>query len=297
MRPTSAVTLPSETVPGQQSERPRPRLQRGDGTVEITFSAVTGVSRLKHLYQKDPCRALFPETLTDDLATAVIATTSGGITGGDRLRVNLSVQEGAAVVATTQAAEKVYRSLGDNCTVDIRVAGDSGTWLEWIPQETILFNQSRLRRSTTIEAKPGTMIMAGDLLVFGRLAHGEIFKSGYLRDSWKVMCNGRLVWTDALRLDGNVTSVMTDTAGFAGMVSVATFIYVADDACGHLEVARDLLAGCQARCAATCVNSVLIVRFLSSDPRELRFAFGEFWTGFRQRVRRLPPNMPRVWHS
>ena len=39
--------------------------------------------------------------------------------------------------------------------------------------------------------------MAGDLLVFGRLAHGEIFKSGYLRDSWKVMCNGRLVWTDA----------------------------------------------------------------------------------------------------
>ena len=126
MRPMSAVTLPSETVPGQQSERPRPRLQRGDGTVEMTFSAVTGVSRLKHLYQKVPCRALFPEPPTDDLATAVIATTSGGITGGDRLRINLSVQEGAAAVATTQAAEKVYRSLGDDCRVDIRVTGDGG---------------------------------------------------------------------------------------------------------------------------------------------------------------------------
>jgi urease accessory protein len=297
MRPMSAVTLPSETVPGQQTEHPRPRLQRGDGRVEITLSAATGVSRLKHLYQKDPCRALFPEPPTGDLVTAVIATTSGGITGGDRLRIDLSVREAAAAVVTTQAAEKVYRSLGDDCRVDIRVTGDSGTWLEWIPQETILFDQARLRRSTTIEAQPGAMIMAGDQLVFGRLAHGEIFKSGYLRDSWQVMCNGRLVWTDALRLDGNVTSVMTDTAGFAGMVSVATFIYVADDACGHLEVARDLLAGCQARWGATCVNSVLIVRFLSSDPRALRVAFGEFWAGFRQRVRGLPPNLPRVWHS
>ena len=297
MRPMSAVTLLSETVPGQQSERPSPRLQRGDGKLEITFSAVTGVSRLTHLYQKDPCRALFPEPLTDDLATAVVATTSGGITGGDRLRINLSVREEAAAIVTTQAAEKVYRSLGDNCTVDVHVTGDPGTWLEWIPQETILFDQSRLRRSTTIEAQPRAMIMAGDLLVFGRLAHGEVFKSGYLRDSWKVVCNGRLVWADALRLDGNVTSVMTDTAGFAGTVSVATFIYVADDACSQLEVARDLLSSCQARCGATCVNGVLIVRFLSSDPRDLRVAFGEFWAGFRQRVRGLPPNLPRVWHS
>ena len=296
MRPMSAVTLPSEAVPGQQSERPRPRLQRGDGKLEMTLSAATGVSRLQHLYQKDPCRALFPEPLTDDLLTAVVATTSGGITGGDRLRINLSVRKGAAAVATTQAAEKVYRSLGDDCTVDIHVTGDPGTWLEWIPQETILFDQGRLRRSTTIEARPGAMIMAGDLLVFGRLAHGEVFKSGYLRDSWKVMRNGQLVWADALRLDGNVTSVMTDTAGFAGTVSVATFIYVADDACGHLEVARELLAGCQARCAATCVNSVLIVRFLSMDPMTLRVAFGEFWAGFRQTVRGLLPNLPRVWH-
>ena len=293
----SATTLPSEIVLGQQTERSRPRLQRGDGTVEMTLSAATGTSRLQHLYQKDPCRALFPKPLTGDLVTAVVVTTSGGITGGDRLSIQLSVREGAAAVVTTQAAEKVYRSLGDDCRVDIRVTGDPGTWLEWLPQETILFDHSRLRRSTTIEAQPGAMLMAGDLLVFGRLAHGEVFKSGYLRDSWRVVCNGRLVWTDALRLDGNVTSVMTNTAGFAGTVSVATFIYVADDACHHLAVARDLLAGCQARYGATCVNSVLIVRFLSSDPMALRVAFGEFWAGFRQRVRGLPPKLPRVWHN
>ena len=80
----------------------------------MTFSAVTGVSKLQHLYQKDPCRALFPEPVANDLVTAVVATTSGGITGGDRLRINLSVREEAAAVVTTQAAEKVYRSLGDN---------------------------------------------------------------------------------------------------------------------------------------------------------------------------------------
>ncbi len=296
MRPMSAVTLPSECVLDRRRGSSNPRLQRGDGVAEIVFSSATGMTRLKHLYQKGPCRALFPQPLPGDLTTAVVATTSGGITGGDKLRIDLAACAGAAAVITTQAAEKVYRSLGDNCTVDIHVRGETGTWLEWLPQETILFDRGRLWRSTAVDARSGAMIMAGDILVFGRLAHGEVFKSGFLHDSWKVYRNGSLIWTDALRLDGNVTPLLDDAAGFAGALCVATFVYVADDARRHLNVARDLLAGSQVRCGATCVNEVLVVRFLSSEPRILRVTFGEFWAGFRQRVRGLPPRLPRVWH-
>ncbi len=296
MRPMSAVTLPSECVLDRCRGSSNPRLQRGDGVAEIVFSSATGTTRLKHLYQKGPCRALFPQPLRGDLTTAVVATTSGGITGGDRLRIDLAACTGAAAVITTQAAEKVYRSLGDNCTVDIHVRAETGTWLEWLPQETIVYDRGRLWRSTAVDARCGAMIMAGDILVFGRLAHGEVFKYGFLHDSWKVYRNGRLIWTDALRLDGNATPLLDDAAGFAGALCVATFVYVADDAPRHLKVARDLLAGSQVRCGATSVNEVLVVRFLSSEPQILRFTFGEFWAGFRQRVRGLPPRLPRVWH-
>jgi urease accessory protein len=191
----------------------------------------------------------------------------------------------------------VYRSLGDDCIVDIHVRGETDTWLEWLPQETILFDRGRMWRSTAIDGWSGAMIMAGDILVFGRLAHGEVFQSGFLHDSWKVSWNGRLIWRDALRLDGDVTPLLDDPAGFAGAVSVGTFVYVADDAVRHLRVARDLLEGCQARCGVTSVNGVLVARFLASEPRVLRVAFGDFWAGFRQRVRGLPECLPRVWHG
>ncbi|NIO09881.1 MAG: urease accessory protein UreD, partial [Deltaproteobacteria bacterium] len=135
------------------------------------------------------------------------------------------------------------------------------------------------------------------LLVFGRLAHGEIFKRGYLLDSWKVVRNGQLVWTDALRLDGDATAVMTEPAGFGGAVSMATFIYVAGDACLQLEAARDLLAGCETRYGVSCVNGILIARFLSPHPSALRVDYGRFWAGIRERVSGLPPNLPRIWHT
>jgi urease accessory protein len=263
---------------------------------EIAFSAATGRTRIAHLYQKAPCRVLFPDPPGGDLMTAVVATTSGGVTGGDRLRLDLVAGDGASVLVTTQAAEKVYRSLGADCTIDIRIEADAGTWFEWLPQETILFNHSRLRRSTTVEAQSGARLMAGDILVFGRLAHGEVFDHGFLHDSWQVVTNGRLMWMDSLRLDGEVMTALGDPAGFGNAVSMATFVYVADDASSQLEAAREQLSDTRLHCGATCVNGVLIARFLSADAQILRAAFAEFWAVFRQRVRGLPARLPRIWN-
>lgn len=297
MRQMFAATSPSEAVLQDHLALDSvPPLQRGDGVAEIAFSAATGRTRIAHLYQKAPCHVLFPDLPGGDLMTAVVATTSGGVTGGDRLRLELVAGDGASALVTTQAAEKVYRSLGADCTIDIRIEANAGTWFEWLPQETILFNHSHLRRSTTVEAQSGARLMAGDILVFGRLSHGEVFDHGFLHDSWQVVTNGRLMWMDALRLDGEVMTALGDPAGFGSAVSMATFVYVADDAGGQLEAAREQLSDSRLHCGATCVNGVLIARFLSADAQILRVAFGEFWAAFRQRFRGLPARLPRIWN-
>ena len=84
-------------------------LQRGDGAAEIGFALRGGRSALADLYQRTPCRVLFPRVEADEPPVAVVLTTSGGLTGGDRLRLAITVGEEAAAVVTTQAAEKIYR--------------------------------------------------------------------------------------------------------------------------------------------------------------------------------------------
>ncbi|MGE5201507.1 MAG: urease accessory protein UreD, partial [Acidobacteriota bacterium] len=70
------------------------------------------MTALAHLFQRSPCRILFPNASGDDLPVAVTVTTSGGLAGGDRLRIEVGTGIAAGAVVTAQAAEKIYRSLG-----------------------------------------------------------------------------------------------------------------------------------------------------------------------------------------
>ena len=88
--------------------------QRVDGEARIAFRRrADGVIALSDLYQRAPCRVLFPTTEAGEPLQAVLLTTSGGLTGGDRTRVSVSVETSARVTVTTQAAEKIYRALPD----------------------------------------------------------------------------------------------------------------------------------------------------------------------------------------
>jgi len=92
-------------------------LERGDGRAELRFERRNGATALAHLYQRSPCRILFPNSAEGDLPVAVMVTTSGGLAGGDRLHIEMGAGAGAKAVVTAQAAEKIYRSLADQYLV------------------------------------------------------------------------------------------------------------------------------------------------------------------------------------
>ncbi len=159
------------------------------------------------------------------------------------MTVGIVAEEGSAALVTTQAAEKVYRSLGADCRVEVELSAAAGSWLEWLPHETILFEGARLDRVTRIEYAPGARVLAGEMLVFGRHARGETLTRGRLRDAWEVRRQGRLVWADALVLAGDLAAVLAAPACFAGAVAVATVIYAGVGSGEALSFARDLTAG------------------------------------------------------
>jgi urease accessory protein len=277
--------------------QPRVALQRGDGAAEIVFARRGAASALVDLYQRTPCRVLFPRSEANEPPLAVLLTTSGGLTGGDRLRLAVGVEREAAATVTSQAAEKIYRSLGSSCTVSVDLAVAAGGWLEWLPQETILFDGARLERRIDATLADDARLLACEMVVFGRTARNEAFTFGLLHDAWRIRRDGRLVWADAVRLDDDIAARLAAPAGFAGARALATALYVGNDGEAHLPLARALAEADEGRGAASLVNGVVVARFLGPNPTLVRSALMRYIAGMRQAVAGRAPTLPRVWHS
>lgn len=274
---TSPVLLPSA-----------PRLQRASGESRVAFAVRDGETRLADLYQRDPCRVLFPDSEPGDPPQAVLVTTSGGVAGGDRLRMAVAAGPGARAVVATQAAEKIYRAApgSDPCRIDVAITVDAGAVLDWLPQETIVFQGSRLVRRTVAEVAPGGSLLGCEMVVLGRGASGERFISGLLLDSWSVRRSGRLAWTDTLRVEGETP----EGAGFGSANALATVIGVWDEPQSFFEKARPLLEiEGKVRAGVTVVNGVMVARLLG-EATQVREAGIRFLSGLRGQ------KMPRVWH-
>ncbi|MCG8492232.1 MAG: urease accessory protein UreD, partial [Sneathiellales bacterium] len=205
--------------------------------------------------------------------------------------------ENARALVMGQAAEKVYRSLGPDTLFNSNLIVKDQAFLEWLPQETIVFDQSRLHRTTRIDIADTGQFTGAEMLVFGRTAMGERLHTGLVRDVWDIRQNGKRLWADALHLDGDITAKLDHPAGFDGARAVATFIHVSPDAEKHLEFARSLLdQDGDVRTGVTMTNSVLVARWLAKDTLKLRSSFGNFWATFRAHTQNLPGRMPRLWH-
>ncbi|TMJ60893.1 MAG: urease accessory protein UreD [Alphaproteobacteria bacterium] len=270
------------------------------GVAEIGFAKTGDVTRLAHLYQRDPLRVLFPTPEADDIPVAVLLTTSGGLVAGDRLAISARLDDGAAAHVTAASAEKIYRSTGATTAITQQLTAGEGAWLEYLPPETILFDGARLRRETRIELAPGAGFLGGGILVFGRHARGERLTHGLVHERWEVWRDGALAWGDALHLDDDIGATIADPACFAGATACATLILALPaNPSTLLDEARALqqrsaVTGMQA--GATIVGGLLIARWLGQDALALRRAYADLACHLRQATMGLPPRLPRLWH-
>lgn len=277
----------------------RPAHQRVHGAARIAYARdAHGRTRLADLYQRAPCRVLFPDVEVDEPPQAVLLTTSGGLTSGDKLEVAISAQAGSRLTVSTQAAEKLYRALpGEpDAQVSVQLKVESGAVLEWLAQETILFDRSRLRREIAVELSEDSRLLATESVVFGRSAMGERYESGCLHEAWRVRRNGRLIWADALHLAGAMQGHRETAFALGDAAACATVVYAGDDAQSLLGTLRERLSDDDAQvAAATSFDGLLIVRLLSNDAARLREALKRIAALLRASALGLPQALPRVW--
>ena len=171
---------------------PRIEQQRSRGRALAAFALRDGQTRLADLHQSGSAKVILPR-VSGTVPEAVFLNTSGGLTGGDSLDLRLEVGPGCRVLATTQTAERAYQAQGP-ARVSVTAQVGAGGRLDWLPQETLLYQHSHLLRRTEIDLAPDAGCLMAETIILGRLAMGEVTRTAHLTDHRRVTRLGRPVW-------------------------------------------------------------------------------------------------------
>lgn len=198
-----------------------------------------------------------------------MVNTAGGITGGDKFRLQARAKTNTRMVLTTQAAERVYRAQPDQWgRVDNRITIETGARINWMPQETILFNGCALERSLKVDMAENATFLMVEPLVFGRKAMGETLTNAHMIDRVEIRQSGRMIYQDALRFSGDICAHMARPNTGANAGAMASLVFVAPNAPSFLKSLRGLLN--ETSGASLLDDSLLVLRLLAPDSYLLR---------------------------
>ncbi len=260
------------------------RQPRARGVARVGTALRDGRARLSGLHQSGSAKVLLPQEAGADL-TAILLNTAGGITGGDRFAYAGRAEAGAALTLSTQAAERAYRAQpGEQGRMDVTLNAAEGARIDWLPQETILYDGSNLRRTLDIDLAPGARLLAVEAVILGRPAMGERLNDFAFADHWRVRCDGRLVYADALRLS---PAALQGVATLADAGAFASLLLVCDAAETQLSALRTRLGPNGG--ASLIRPGLLAARILAPDGFTLRKTLIPALEGLRAAP------LPKVW--
>ena len=277
--------------PSAAGERRLTPLTRSRGALRVSFKKRGDRTVLDTLYQAGCSKLRLPNPDGDAAPVAIVINTGGGLTGGDVTALTVRWKAETEACVSTQAAEKIYRSLAGNAEVHNQLHIEAGAAAEWLPQETILFDRARLDRAMRVELARNASFLGLESVVLGRTAMGEDVRSGHFRDSWQIERDGLPVYSDIALLSGDIGRLMDRPAVGNGARAFATLILVGEDlTAAFLDALREILNRARGLAAASLWNGILAVRFLARDGDILRRDVAQA-LHFVRRGRALP----KVW--
>jgi urease accessory protein len=259
--------------------------ERSHGAARLSFRRAGAWTRLQGLHQSGSAKAfVHPASTGPDV---VFLNTSGGMTGGDRLIYALTLGDGCRVTATTQTAERAYRSVEGIAEVEVRHDLGVGAHLDWLPQETILFDHSALTRHTEVTLAAGASCLLLEAVVLGRAAMGEVLRTLAFTDRRKVLRQGVPVLFEPLAL--GTAALEAGIGVLQGARGFASLALVQDGAEARLAAVRAVLDEPGVNAGASGFDGKLTLRLMAADGWPLR----------RQILRVLEVlrdgPLPRVW--
>ncbi len=212
---------PRSRSPLESATLPQPAGWTGE--LRLHYSHSDRGTTLRQSYATAPLhmlRPFYPEG--PEVCHSILLHNAGGIVGGDRLEYDIHLDEAAQVLLTSASAGKVYKSQGPCAYQTTRITVAAGACVEWLPQETIVFNAAQFCQSLRVDLEPGGLWMGWDITRFGRTAGGERMVVGDWRSLTEVWQAGQPLWIDRQWLPAS-EAIWQSPHGLAEQPVVASF--------------------------------------------------------------------------
>ena len=276
-----------------------PKLSRARGELRVSFKRRSEQTVLDDFYQQGCLKARLPTPEPDGILEGVLINTSGGLTDGDKLQQNIKWGDQTTARITSQAAERIYRSRLEDAHIETSLTIGKRAHAQWLPQETILFNGGRLHRTNKISMAKGASLIATESLVFGRTAMREEVSEGSIFESWRIRYEGKLVFADGFHLHGNIKEQLASKAIANGANSIATLLYVGEDAEDYEKSMKQAAKSHShegARIGCSLLPDLLVIRILGLSGASMRSALSEMVLELmRETSGTQSAKLPKVW--
>jgi urease accessory protein len=276
-------TLPITPEASAWQARLRLRFEDGAGTTRLADRAHSGPLRVqKPLYPEGP-----------RICHAIMIHPPGGVVGGDSLDIDVTCGAAAHAFLTSPGAAKWYRANGRLSMQDVRIAAAAGAAVEWMPQESIFFNDARVQMNHQVDLAADASYIGAEILCFGRRASGEQFDLGAVTQRTRIRRGGQLIWWEQGTLHGG-SAAMQSVLGLHGATVCATLIGVGKPVARALQ---DDMRALDPLLALSQVKSVFVARYLGGDSETARRVITGVWQLLRPHLLGCAAPVPRIWHT
>ncbi len=268
--------------------------------LRLGFVDDAGTTRLVERSHVGPLRVqkpLYPEG--GAVCHAIVVHPPGGVVGGDRLDIEAEVGAGAHAFLTTPGASKWYKANGKQSRQRVRLTAGAGAAIEWLPQESIFFDQADVALEHSVILAAGASYIGCEILCLGRRASGESFQRGRIAQINEIRRDGRLVWWEQGVLDGGA-ALARSPFGLDGHSVCATLLAVGRSL---PPAALDALRACGPGGDAahgfgvTQMKGVLVARYLGHDSEVARRIMLDVWGRLRPHLLERAAQVPRIWQT
>lgn len=270
--------------------------------LSLVFEAKNGRSYLAKRQHTGPLviqKSLHPEGQA--CCHGIIVHPPGGVAGGDVLRLAVDVRAHAQALLTTPGAGKWYKANGLVASQHLQFSVAEHATLEWFPQENIVFDGASLAFSAEIQLAEQATFAGWDIVCFGRLAKGEHWHTGMLKQRLSIRRNQKLIWHEAANLKAD-QPFFTAAVGLSSQVVSGTFLIAAGalppallTQCQTLTL--DLTQDPQAQYGISALPEVVCARYIGMSTQSARHYFEALWHILRPWYADCAAIRPRIWNT
>jgi urease accessory protein len=258
--------------------------------LDLGFKHQHGKTVLAHRRHTGPLMVQRPFYPEGEVCHVYVLHPPGGVVAGDSLAINLNVASQSAALVTTPAAGKFYRSEGELARQVVALAVEADASLEWLPQETIVYEGAQVAAQMRLELATGARFLGWEVLALGRPAAGEGFTAGVAGLDWHIFRAGALFYRERMRIDALAFAANWGLNGHSACGTLFAYPATAD----QLAAVQALLGDSPGR-GVTLIEDLLICRALDARADRLRDFFQDVWRLLRPDVIGREACAPRIW--